>query len=177
MSDDRTPHYREHGAHGAGASPSAGADTLQVACFGVDGQDYALDIMRIKEIINPVHVTRVPNAPDFVEGLIELRGAFMAVIDLRKRFGVEPMPLPREGKYIVVMMDQQILALMVDRVIDVRRVATSDIRPAPDALSGPRSQLVTGVVKKDDRIVMIIDLDAILSPAERDQLGGLESQG
>lgn len=154
----------------------AAGDTLQVAAFHIAGQEYALDIMRVKEIINPVPVTRVPHAPSFVEGLIELRGAFMAVLDLRKRFGAEVTPLSGEGKYMVVMMGDQRLALIVDGVIDVRRIAMNDVRPAPDALAGPRSQLVIGVVKSDERIVMLIDLDAILSAMEREQLGGLESQ-
>ncbi|MCG8425172.1 MAG: chemotaxis protein CheW [Proteobacteria bacterium] len=149
-------------------------DTLQVARFSVGEQEYALDIMRIKEIINPVPITRVPNAPTFIEGMIELRGAFLAVIDLRKRFGLEPAPLARDRKYIVVTTKGQNFGLIVDRVIDVHRIAMGNVRPVPDAVIGPQSRFVKGVIKSDERIAIAIDLDAVLSPDERDQLLQLE---
>ena len=167
-------------------------DTLQVARFHVGDEEYALDIMRIKEIINPIAVTRVPRAPAFIEGVIELRGTFMAVIDLRKRLGLAATPQGRDSKYIVVRMDDQVVALIVDRVIDVQRMARRDIRSAPEAIvqpdhhsksdqdhenppGHPGTPLVAGVVKHEGRIVLILDLDAVLSPTERSALGALET--
>lgn len=159
---------------------SGPGDSAQVVCFSLAEQGYALDIMRVKEIINPRAITAVPGAPGFVEGMIELRGAFMAVIDLRKRFGLAPTPLDRDSKFIVVTLDGQILALVVDGVSDVRRLELGDIRPAPQAITaggGPRAHFVTGVVKSGEHIVMMVELDALLSPDERHQLDGLPPTG
>ena len=159
------------------------SESIQVVCFTVAGQHYALDIMRVKEIINPPAITAVPGAPDFVEGMIELRGAFMAVIDLRKRFGVASTPLDGDSKFIVVTLNQefeQILALVVDGVLDVRRFGARDIRPAPRAVvapGGPRSHFVIGVVRSGEQIIMLVELDALLSPDEHHQLGGLPGAG
>ena len=101
--------------------------TIQVARFHVGDEEYALDIMRIKEIINPAPITRVPRAPAFIEGIIELRGAFLPVVDLRKRFGLAPRPPGRETKYVIVSLEGRIVGLIVDRVTEVSRIATDDI--------------------------------------------------
>lgn len=142
------------------------SQTIQVACFCVGEHAYALDIMRIKEIINPVAIAPVPGAPGFVEGVIELRGMFMGVIDLRKRFGLEPGPLTRDSKYIIVIMQGQNIGLIVDRVIEVRRVATREIAPAPAMVVGPRSRFLAGVAKWDEQTVMLVSLDQVLSHDE-----------
>ncbi len=145
----------------------------QLACFYVGAQQYALDIMRIKEIINPVPIAKVPNAPEFIEGVIELRGAFFAVIDLRRRFGLEAGPLTRESKIIVVTLAGQNIGLVVDRVLEVRRIAKRDIGAAPELALGPGSQFGAGVMKWDREIVMLLDLDQVLSMAEKSALAGL----
>lgn len=149
-------------------------ETMQVACFFVGSEEYALDIMRIKEIINPVPVTPVPKAPAFIEGIIELRGAFLPVVDLRKRFDLPTTPATRETKYVIVAIERRIVGLVVDRVVEVRRIATEQISEAPDMAVGVDARYFNGVVKWDDRIVMMLDLDEVLSRAEREQLRGME---
>jgi purine-binding chemotaxis protein CheW len=159
--------------HDDDASDDPGEARAQVACFCVGDGEYALDIMRIKEIINPVRITAVPRAPAFIEGIIELRGAYLPVIDLRKRFGLEPTPLTREGKYVIVGLEGRIVGLVVDRVIDVRRIDPDQVSEAPQLARGPEARFLSGVFSSDDRIVMMIDLDEVLSPAERSALRGL----
>jgi purine-binding chemotaxis protein CheW len=149
------------------------ADLFQVVCFAVGAQEYALDIMRVKEVINPAPAAIVPNAPDFIEGVIELRGAFLALIDLRKRFGLQPASITRDSKTLVVLMDSHKVGLIVDRVLEVRRMARGDIGAAPELAIGPRSRFIAGVAKRDDSIVMLVDLDQVLSPAELQQVGEL----
>jgi purine-binding chemotaxis protein CheW len=147
---------------------------VQLASFFVGAEEYALDIMRIKEIINPVAVTRVPRAPAFIEGIIELRGAFLPIIDLRRRFDLPVTPLTRDSKYVIVALAGRILGLVVDRVVEVKAIGVDQISPAPELALGGDSRYFNGVIKWNDRIVMMLDLDAVLSPAERDQLRGLE---
>src|SRR4051794_6029966 len=86
---------------GAGGAKKA-AELLQLVAFSVGEGEYALDIMRIKEIINPVKITPVPKAPPFIEGVIELRGTILPVVDLRKRFDLAAGPATRATKFLVV---------------------------------------------------------------------------
>src|SRR5690606_21618895 len=95
------------------------------------------------------------------------------VVDLRKRFGVAPSPLARESKYVVVIMQGQYIGLVVDRVIEVRRVARAEIGPPPAMVIGPQARFLTGVMRWDDRLVMLIDLDQVLSLDERAELTAL----
>ena len=151
-----------------------GGAMIQLASFFVGAEEYALDIMRIKEIINPLPVTRVPRAPAFIEGIIELRGAFLPVIDLRRRFELEVTAATRDTKYIIVALAGRILGLVVDKVAEVKPIPIDQISDALELALGTDVRYFNGVVKWNDRIVMLLDLDAVLSPAERDQLSGLE---
>src|SRR5688572_30695639 len=142
-------------------------DSMQVACFSVGGEEYAVDIMKIKEIINPVRITPVPKAPPFIDGIIELRGAILPVVDLRKRFDLEPTALNRDSKYIVTALDGRIVGLVVDKVREVTRIDLDDLRSAPAMAVGESARFFTGVFQRDGRIVMLVDLDQILSTTEK----------
>lgn len=161
----------------------------QLAAFAVGAGWYAIDIMRIKEIIKPLPITRVPKAPPFVEGVIELRGAILPIIDMRRRFDLEPTPLTRASKYLIVAIeglgsrtdarhaerhDQRwIVGLTVDGVREVIRVPREEVRPAPPMALGESTRYFSGVCRHRDHIVMIVDLDSLLSPTERVSLAGL----
>jgi purine-binding chemotaxis protein CheW len=150
-------------------------ESLQVVSFFVGSGQYALDIMRIKEIIRPVAITAVPLAPSFVEGIIELRGAFLPIVDLRKRFGIETSPATRDARYVVVALEGRIVGLLVDRVADRRRVGRDEITEPPAMAFGADTRFFAGVLKSEGEIVVLLDLDAILSASEKQQLRGLES--
>lgn len=107
------------------------ADRVELCTFRIAGEDYALDIMRVREIINPVPVTPVPRAPRFIEGVIRLRAEVIPVIDVRKRFGHPPVPPTRKSRFVVVRIGGRRVALAVDEVTEVVRLPRSDIRPAP----------------------------------------------
>jgi purine-binding chemotaxis protein CheW len=156
-------------------------EIIQLASFMVGDDHYALDIMRIKEIIQPLPITRVPKAPPFVEGVIALRGAILPIIDMRKRFDLPPTPLGRASKYLIVALEglsqrageRWVVGLVVDGVKEVLRVPKEELRPAPPMAFGDSARYFTGVCRHRDRIVMIVDLDAILSSTERISLAGL----
>ncbi|MEM9491172.1 MAG: chemotaxis protein CheW [Myxococcota bacterium] len=157
-----------------GSAGESGGESLQVACFGVGEQRYALDIMRIKEIINPRPLTAVPGAPAFIEGMIELRGQYIAVIDARRRLGLPQAPPDRHSKIIVVLYREQHLGLMVDWVSDVRRVATAAIGPVPEAARGVGTRQISGVLRADDgEAILVMALDRMLSDDERSELDDL----
>ena len=163
----------------AGASQRKGretADLTQLVAFGVADGDYAVDIMRIKEIINPVPVTPMPKAPPFIEGVIELRGAILPIVDVRKRFDLPTTAPTRATKYLIVSVDlgehRAIVGLVVDRVSEPLRVPKSDIKPAP-RLSVSERAYFTGVVAHHGKMLMVLDVDALLSSAEKQTLSGL----
>ncbi len=149
----------------------------QLATFVVGAQAYALDIMRIKEIINPLPITVVPGAPGFMEGVIELRGVILPVVDLRKRFELPATPLTRASKYVLVTLDDKIVALIVDGVSEFLRKPPSDIRPTPSLVAGQEARFFAGVCHHNGRILMLLDIDRVLTTQERISLAGLAGEG
>lgn len=151
-------------------------ELAQLVAFGVGPGEYALDIMRIKEIINPVAVTPIPKAPHFIEGVIELRGAILPVVDVRKRFDLLPSPAARAMKYLIVGIDvgetRMIVGLVVDRVSEPLRVPRSEIKGAPQ-LTTEEQAYFNGVVHHQGRMLMVLDVDALLSSSEKQILSGM----
>ena len=175
MPDPRDPGFS------SSAPPSAprgeagwGADPLAQLCtFRIAGEDYALDIMRVREIIHPQPITPVPRAPAFVEGVFRLRGDVIPVIDVRKRFGLPATPATRKSRFLVVNVAGRRIALIVDEVREVLRLPRSEIRPAPalGAPGGPRFFL--GVCGGDRAasgragaaLRLLLNVKALLDPA------------
>lgn len=159
-------------------SSSAAADTqrheVQLACFRVGGELYGLDISGIREIIRPQKLTIVPKAPRFIEGVINLRGAVIPVADLRKRFDQPYNGETRRERIIICSVGGRIVGLLVDEVLEVRRYGRHEVAPAPQFLKGPDAEFFLGIARRDEDLVMILDLDRILSSDERIALQKLE---
>jgi purine-binding chemotaxis protein CheW len=151
-----------------------GRREVQLACFRIGTEMYALDIMRIKEIIRPQKLTPIPKAPRFVEGVINLRGVVIPVVDLRKRFDL-PATVDRKTRVIICSLAGKILGLVVDDVTEVRRCARQDIQPPPQFLKGKGADFFLGVCRREEDLVMLLDLDQILSSVEKIDLEGLET--
>jgi purine-binding chemotaxis protein CheW len=118
---------------------------VQLCAFRVGSEEYAVDLMRIREIIRPLPVTPVPQAPEFVEGVVNLRGEIIPVIDVRRKFGspVEP-PTPR-SRFLIVNITGRLVALAVDAVVEVMRIPRSVIRAAPALVGAKGPRLFLGV--------------------------------
>ncbi len=140
---------------------------VQLACFKVGAELYALDIMRIREIIRPQKLTVVPKAPRFIEGVINLRGAVIPVADLRKRFDQQSSPDTRKHRIIICSVSGRIVGLLVDEVLEVRRYGRQDVAPSPQFLKGPEAEFFLGVARRGEDLVMVLDLDRILSSDEK----------
>ena len=155
-------------------SAPASPTSLQVACFRVAGRDCAVDVMRISEVLQPMAVTALPSAPVFVEGIISLRGRFLPVIDLRRRFGGEPGGDQARTKYIVAPIGATSVALVVDEVLGVERIPREQIQAAPALGSGRIAPaMVSGVVNWNEKVFLLLDVDAVLSSAEQEALTAL----
>ncbi len=144
-----------------------GRREVQLACFRVGGEMYALDIMRIKEIIRPQRLTSVPKAPSFIEGVINLRGAVIPVVDLRRRFDQDFDPSDRRGRIMICTLAGKIIGLHVDEVTEVHRFTRQEIQPAPQFLKGKGAEYFLGVCRREDELVLLIDLEKILTSEER----------
>jgi len=143
---------------------------IQVACFRLGEDLYAADIMRIKEIIRLQKLANLPKSPAFVEGVLNLRGTVIPVIDLRKRFDIPAAPQGRDTRLLIVSMGRQILGLVVDEVTEVLSVPVKDIKPAPQVAKGVGAEYLVGVCLVKDSLIMLLNLDRILSDRESDEL-------
>ncbi|MGB9710192.1 MAG: chemotaxis protein CheW [Thermodesulfovibrio sp.] len=146
----------------------AGGDTkiLQLVTFTLGGEEYAVDILKVQEINRMKEITRVPNAPYYVEGVINLRGKVIPVVSLRKKFG-----LPEEeetAKQRIMIMDIQgiTIGLIVDSVSEVLRISTDIVEPPPAMTYSVSSEFIWGIAKLEDRLIILLDMDRLIGKEE-----------
>ena len=146
---------------------------IQVACFLLGEDHYAVDIMRIKEIIRPQKLSSLPKAPVFIDGVINLRGMVIPVIDLRKRFDMPPRETDASTRLLIVKVTGQAMGLVVDDVTEVIAVPVKDIKPPPNVASGSVYEYLLGVCLAKESLVMLLNLDKFLAPHEVTALGNI----
>lgn len=139
------------------------SDTLiaQLVGFRLDNEDYAIAITKIQEIILMKPITRIPQVPDFIEGLINLRGSVIPIVNLRKRFGLPPRDLDDETRTIVVNIQDKTVGCIVDAVTQVMRINRDQIQPAPLSVLAISHQYIAGLARLDDRLLIILDIDRL----------------
>ena len=140
-------------------------DLLQLVSFHIGGEEFGLDILRVQEIIRVQALTRVPNSPDFVDGVINLRGKVIPVIGLRKRFGLEELAHDKQTRIIVVEVRGTVLGFIVDSVSEVLRIPRNTVEPPP-RLGKVEREYVSGVGKLDNRLLILLDVDRLMTDAQ-----------
>jgi purine-binding chemotaxis protein CheW len=148
------------------SEPSMQPSEDQVVVFRLGNEVYGVDIAVVREIIRMQPVTKVPGAPAFVEGVINLRGKVIPVIDLRKRFGLSASGYTKESRISVVEIDQHDIGLIVDAVAEVLRIPTSAVEPPSGIITSVDSSYLRGIAKLDERLIILLDLDHILDREE-----------
>jgi purine-binding chemotaxis protein CheW len=143
---------------------------LQLVTFNIVGEEFGIDILKVQEIIRTMEITKVPRSPDFVEGVINLRGKVIPIIDLRKKFCLEAREHDKQTRIIVVDMLEMIVGFIVDSVSEVLRIPSSTVEPPPAVVAGSKSEFIRGVGKLEDRLLILIDLDKLLSIEEHQSL-------
>ena len=138
---------------------------LQLACFRLGKTLFALDIMRIKEVIEPRKQSSLPSPSRFLEGIITLRGEVIPVMDLRQRFGMPPCRDESTSRYIIVRLARMTLALDVDDVLEVITVPAGDIKVPPD-VGGIGAECILGVCLAGELVCMLLDIDILLEAAD-----------
>ena len=142
------------------------AGELQFVGFRVGEQSYALPISAVREIVRPPEITPVPQSPEHVAGVMNLRGRIVPMIDLRKRFrqAIENSPKTR---VLVIALDGRLIGLLVDSASEVLKIASEEIEPSPQLFGEDNERYVTGVAKHLGRLVILLDVNKLLPEPER----------
>ena len=146
-------------------------ELLQLVTFSIGEEDFGVDILKVQEIIRTMEITKVPRAQDFVEGVINLRGKVIPIIDLRRRFGLDSKPHDKDTRIIVIEINNMIVGFVVDSVSEVLRIPAGTVEPPPPVVAGLESEYISGVGKLQDRLLILLDLDKLLSGEVMEALG------
>ncbi|MGB9661446.1 MAG: chemotaxis protein CheW [Moorellaceae bacterium] len=142
----------------------------QLVVFQLAGETYGVDIAHVHEIIRLQPITQVPRTPSFVEGVINLRGRIIPVIDLHKRFGLPLAEATNNTRIMVVEVNGITVGMIVDAVLEVLRLPEENIEPPPPIIKGVDVAYLRGVGKWEDRLIILLDLDRVLRESEQEQL-------
>lgn len=140
----------------------------QVVVFELAGETYGLEIARVREIITVPDITRVPGAPSFVRGIINLRGKVIGVVDLRRKFGLPEGACGEESRIVVVEVDGETLGMLVDNVSEVLRIPNHHIEPPSPIIANVDADYLRGVAKMEGNLVMLLDLPKLMAVAPRE---------
>ncbi|RPF42885.1 purine-binding chemotaxis protein CheW [Thermodesulfitimonas autotrophica] len=147
----------------------------QIVVFKLAEQTYGVDIGAVAEIIRMESITRVPRAPEFVEGVINLRGRIIPVIDLRKRFGLPEGEQTRQSRIIIVEIGGMTIGMIVDAVLEVLRIPAETIEPPPAVVDGVDVAYLRGIALWEERMIILLNLQKILYENEREALEEAEA--
>lgn len=152
---------------------SESGELLQLVSFKIGNEEFGVDILKVQEINKMVEITKIPNSPPFVEGVINLRGKIIPIIDLRTRLGLDKIEQTKDTRIIVVEVENRILGFIVDSVSEVLRIPAGITEAPPEIVSGIDSEFIKSVGKLEDRLLILIDLNKILSASETKQLSNI----
>lgn len=144
---------------------------MQLVSFLLDKEEYGVEVLKVREIIRMPSITRVPNTPHYVEGVINLRGKVIPIISLRKRFSLETTDGDNRTRIIVMDMTNELTGFIVDSVAEVIRISADEIKPAPAVVSGGVDQeYLSGVINREDRLLVMLNLERLFSQEEQQLL-------
>ncbi len=138
-------------------------EILQLVSFELGEEEFGVDILSVQEIIRMLEITPVPHSPHFVEGVINLRGKVLPVVNLRKRLSMQPKEYDKHTRIIVVDQGGKNVGFIVDSVSEVLRISSVTTEPPPQMMSRVNTEFITAVGKLDDRLVILLDLGRVLS--------------
>ena len=156
------------------ATVEAGQAEKQLVVFDLATEAYGVDIGAVREIIRMQDITRVPKCPEFVEGIINLRGSVIPVVDLRKRFNLTVSEQSKDNRIVVVDIVGRDIGVIVDAVNEVLRIQGDSVAPPSSVITTTDSAFLLGIVKLDSSLIILLDLEKVLSD---DEMGALDEVG
>ncbi|GFO61387.1 chemotaxis protein CheW [Geomonas silvestris] len=148
-------------------------DEIQLVSFALDQEEYGINVLLVREIIRMLSITRVPNTPHYVEGVINLRGKVIPIIALRRKFNLPEAEYDKRTRIMVMEVVGELMGFIVDEVSEVIRISEKEIQPPPPAASaGLEQECMAGVINQAERLLVLLDLERMLSDEERRLLSG-----
>lgn len=141
---------------------SISSDDIEFSTFYVGGALCGINILNIQEINKHFEITKVPQASDYIEGILNLRGRIVTIMDLGKKLGLAPVTKSKDNRNIIVNSDDEHIGLLVDSISDVALAKKDDIEPAPSNIGGVKGKYFKGVLKTDKKLIGILDIDEVL---------------
>lgn len=144
---------------------------VQLVSFELEQEEYGVDVLAVREIIRLPAITKMPNTPHYVDGIINLRGTVVPIISLRRRFGLPDVEMDRRSRILVMDAKGTLTGFVVDAVAEVLRVSTADIQPPPVITQGNAAQeCISGVVNHGERLLIVLDLNRLFNDDEKQAL-------
>lgn len=137
-------------------------DLIQLVTFRIGEEEFGVDILAVQEIIRLMQITMVPRAPEFIEGVINLRGKVIPVINMRRRFNKPQVDMDSSTRIVVMELEQKIVGFLVDGVSEVLRIPESTVEDPPPVVAGIGSEYIRGIGKLDNRLLILLNLDHLL---------------
>jgi len=153
-------------------------EAIQLVNFRLRDEEFGVDIDSVREITRVADITHIPEAPSFIQGVTNLRGQIIAVIDLAKQLGLEPLEkLPDRARIVVTEVKGQTVGMLVDEVPGVLNLPGENIEATPELIQAKiRKDYIKGVAKIDKRLIVILDLEKVLAPQEVEEVATLRAQ-
>ena len=145
----------------------------QLVVFQLASEHYGVDIAAVERIIKMQTITKMPHTPEFVEGVTNLRGLVVPVVDLRRRFGLPAQEANRDTRIMVVFMGKSKIGMIVDAVSQVLRIPEEAVEPPPPMVTTVDSAFIKGIAKLENQLVILLDLAKILNITERESIVGI----
>lgn len=148
-------------------------EIVQWVTFRLDNEKYGIRVMQVQEVLRMTEIAPVPGAPDYVLGIINLRGNVVTVIDSRKRFGLGEAEADDSTRIVIIEADKHVVGILVDSVAEVVDLSTSEIDAAPNVGNDDSSKYIQGVSSKDKELLILVDVNKLLSDEEWDDVASL----
>ncbi|HEX2963523.1 MAG TPA: chemotaxis protein CheW [Ignavibacteriales bacterium] len=145
-------------------------EILQLVSFKIGNEEFGVNILKVQEIIRMIEITQMPNSPEFVDGVINLRGRVIPVISLRKKLGLQRIEHDRNSRTIVVEICGKTVGFIVDSVSEVLRIPVNITEAPPAIAAGINSDYITSIARLEDRLLILLDLEKALLGEEKEQL-------
>ncbi|MDY0300084.1 MAG: chemotaxis protein CheW [Trichlorobacter sp.] len=141
---------------------------IQLVSFSLDDEEYGVNVLKVREIIRMPIITRVPNTPHYVQGVINLRGKVIPIIGMRARFGLNAAIHDNHTRIMVMDVSGELMGFVVDSVSEVIRISANEIQPSPAVVSSSIDQeCISGVINQPDRLLVLLNLENMFTPEER----------